>query len=208
MGFVSLGGARAVDAAQPESNRLDFTILRNGEEVGTWHAKFRKVGRDLKVAVRASIDLTALTFRYYRFRQESHETWRDGKLIGLTSRLIMRRTAFKEEHRMILREKDGVLTGEIDGQKVERAVDQVLNSLWDDRILLASQVMHTANAQHLAISVADAGVEVIDVLGQAVPTRRYQIRGEFNRDLWYDGNYVLQRVQWQDGGNLMELVAR
>ena len=200
--------AGIADAAQPTDNRLDFTILKNGKEVGVWHVKFRQVGANLKVSVRTKIHLSTLGFEYYNYKQESHETWKGDQLIGLTSFIVEDTTISKNEYRMILREKDGLLRGELDEQPIEASVDQVLSSLWDDRILLADHVMHTANGQKLAITVADAGVEVLDVLGQAVPTRHYQIRGQFNRDVWFDGNYILRRVRWQDGGNVMEYVPR
>ena len=69
----------------PASGRLSFDVIRNGKDIGDYVVSFRGSGNDLDVSLSTDVmvKLPVIGVSAYRFKQQSTETWRGGKLAGL-----------------------------------------------------------------------------------------------------------------------------
>ena len=76
--------AAAAPAGVPEDGLLSFTVLRDGDPIGTHRLDFQEQpDGTLAVDIETDIQVTVLFVTAYRFEHQGHEKWRDGRLVGL-----------------------------------------------------------------------------------------------------------------------------
>ncbi len=73
-------------AAPPPGGVLDFTVLRNGSEVGRHEMLFRNEADGLKIDIRTNVAVKVAFITAYRFEHEGHEVWQGGHLARLWSK--------------------------------------------------------------------------------------------------------------------------
>jgi hypothetical protein len=66
---------------------LTFRVVREGSEVGRHTVRFREEGGLLEARSEVRIEVKLMGFTVYRYLHETVEAWRDGRLVGLSSRL-------------------------------------------------------------------------------------------------------------------------
>lgn len=182
---ATVPAAMATPAASvPASGRLSFDVIRNGKDIGDYVVTFRGKGNDLTVDVKTdvSVKVPVIGVSAYRFAQTSTETWKGGKLAGLTSQTDDNGTPHK------------VSIG---------ATPLIPASLWNAGILKASQVLNTIDGKTDAIRVSSVGGESVATGSGKVQATHYAVRGDLKRDLWYaDGKLVHVRFAAEDGSQV------
>lgn len=173
---LSLGfGLPALSAAPPSAGRLDFDVLRKGEDIGDHSFAFNGAGADFRVQVTTDIAVRVPLIRakVYSYAQQSAERWQGGQLVHLTSRT----------------DDDGA------PHQIDADVDHLLpGSLWSAETVKARRLVNTIDGSVMAIRVADLGGEKIEAGGRTIAARRYRISGDLARDVWYDGDGYLARL--------------
>jgi hypothetical protein len=76
-------GAGVPIAGVPESGRLEFSVLRDGEQIGTDVSEFFQKGDRLTVRNRTDIAVEILFVVVYRYELRSEEQWVNGQLVLL-----------------------------------------------------------------------------------------------------------------------------
>ena len=180
----SLPASAAPADSVPASGRLSFDVIRNGKDIGDYVVSFRGSGNDLDVSLSTDVmvKLPVIGVSAYRFKQQSTETWRGGKLAGLSSTTDDNGTPHK------------ISLG---------ASPLVPASLWSADIVTSRQVLNTIDGSTDAISVRKIGTETVSTGSGPVKATHYAIGGGLNRELWYaDNKLVHVRFAAEDGSTV------
>ena len=196
---LSLSALPAI-AAPPPGGSLDFTVLRNGSQVGRHEMLFRNEADGLKIDIRTNVAVKVAFITAYRFEHEGHEIWQNGRLIRLWSKTNDDGTP----HVLDVSAGGNELSVMADGREAERATVSIPASLWNERIVQQRSILNTLDGSRMTIAVADLGPETVPVKGRPVPARHYSITGDLQRELWYDAQNVLVKVRFKakDGSDI------
>ena len=188
-------------AMVPSGGELDFTVLRDGDKVGTHKIDFHRNGDALEVDIETRIAVKLAFITVFRFEHDGHEVWRDNKLVAMETK-----TNDDGEDHTLMAEADG--SGELkivgDGKERVAKAGIVPASLWNHNFLDGKELLNSLDGSDLAIDVAFKGDEAVTVNGKSVPARHYSMTGEFQRELWYDGDWILVKIAFKgkDGSDI------
>lgn len=187
-------------AAPPPSGVLDFTVLRNGSEVGRHEMLFQNEPDGLKIDIRTNVAVKVAFITAYRFEHEGHEVWRGGHLARLWSKTNDDGT----KHVLDVTAGGDNLVVMADGKEPEKSSTTIPASLWNERIVQQKNILNTLDGSRMAIQVADLGIETVPVKNARVSARHYVISGDLQRELWYDAQNVLVKVRFKakDGSDI------
>lgn len=189
--LLALQTAAAHAAIVPPSGLLDFSVIRNGEKIGTHVLSFRKDADRIDVDIRTRIAVKVAFITVYRFEHDGHEVWKGGKLVRMQTKTHDDGT----DHTLrVSPAGDGKLQVVGDGKKLEADPNTVPASLWNPAFIRTNELMNSLVGTPLDIKVAYKGEETVAVHGKTVRARHYSMTGEFARELWYDENWVLVRM--------------
>lgn len=200
--FLAISQFSAVPAAAapPPGGVLDFTVLRNGSEVGRHEMLFRTDADGLKIDIRTNVAVKVAFITAYRFEHEGHEVWQAGRLARLWSKTNDDGT----KHVLDVTAGGESLVVMADGKEAQKLSASIPASLWNERIVQQKDILNTLDGTRMAIKVADLGTEAVAVKNTVVPARHYVITGDLQRELWYDAQNVLVKVRFKakDGSDI------
>lgn len=193
-------GTEPAFAAPPPGGVLDFTVLRNGSEVGRHEMLFRNEADSLKIDIRTNVAVKVAFITAYRFEHEGHEVWQGGRLARLWSKTNDDGT----KHVLDVTAGGDNLVVMADGKEPEKSSTTIPASLWNERIVQQKNILNTLDGSRMSIQVADLGTETVLVKNARVPARHYVISGDLQRELWYDAQNVLVKVRFKakDGSDI------
>jgi hypothetical protein len=189
------GSAWAEDpSAQPPLGIYIYAIARDGAPVGQQRMEFVSDGEKLRVISRMQLDVTLLGMSLYGFDQQAEEVRSGGRLIQLVSEA-------NDDG------KDKKLTLTLEGDRLKgtyndksRAADpQLLTSLfWQKPAIGKSEVIDSVSGKQRDVVVSDVGAETLSLPVGKIETHHFRVRGEMERELWYDAAGILVAGQ-RDG---------
>ena len=184
----------------PQVDRLVYTVIREGQDVGTHRVEFRSDGNRLNVRTSTDIAVRFLSLTVYRFHHEIEEVWVDGRLVRLTSR-----TDDDGKPRIVELRIDGDrLRGEYNGDVRDVPASIMPATLWHPASMRQSLLLDTVKGRLLRVSVADLGDDTVTLANDVVTAHRFSISGQLVRDVWYgpDGFIVQARFKAKDGSHV------
>jgi hypothetical protein len=198
-GAQAQGGAWQLSAI-PAAGRLDYEVIREGEEIGTHSVTFWHEGRHLVIVTRTNIAVKLLGIKLYGFQYEAEEHWLDGGLTRLTSRT-------NNDGEMLtvnLAKASGRLRGVCNGTFLDLPADLLPISVWHPDFVRQSLVLDQYKCVRRRVRATDRGVEPILAGMQSIGARHYTIAGDLNRDVWYgpDGRTVKVVIPDDDGSEI------
>lgn len=198
--------AHAATPGVPADGRLLFTVIRDGEPIGTHLYRFAGDSDRTTVHIRTDIDYRFLFLPLYRFRHTSKEVWTDGKLTELFSKTDDNGESIKIEAHA---NGKGLTVQGLDGE-YRAGPGVVPSSLWNSDVVRAKELLSTIRGKLLKTKPTFIGEEVLTLNGRQVPTRRYKLTGQFERNVWYDkDSKVLVRVRFNaSDGSEVEYVRK
>lgn len=181
----------AAAAAVPPS--LEFTVLRDGDEVGRHTLRFRERGDGLGVTIDTKVVVKVALIPIYRFEHHGEEVWRNGHLIALSSK-----TNDDGDHH-VLTVSDDAGTLEVNGDDVlSRLPDSTLPaSLWNPATVTQARLLNTLDGHAMAVTVSDLGEDTVLVRGETQAAHHFAVTGGLSRELWYDANGTLVQIRFQ-----------
>lgn len=187
-------------AGAPVGDMLDFAILRNGAEIGRHVFQFVQRGDPTIVRIRAEVDYRVAFIPLYMFRHEAREVWRDGRLVAMTAETEKN----GDEYTVAVTREGDSLNLSVNGDVTPVAAGVMPASLWNNAVEGQRTIIDPADGELMNVSVRAAGEETIDVRGHQVRARRYEMTGEFQRDLWFDRKNELVQVRFkgEDGSDI------
>lgn len=189
--FVAMFMAQAAQALQP--GPLNFTVYRDGSEIGTHKIDIRREGASTRVDIKTDVAVKLAFITVYKFEHQGRETWRDGRLVRIE-------TKTDDDG------KDKWLKGEANGKGLKIAGSArtytaepniIPASLWNAKIVKQGRILNTLDGSEMAVSINDLGEETVKVYGKAIPARHYSITGQLQRELWFDADHTLVQVRFK-----------
>jgi hypothetical protein len=184
----------------PPAGRLDYKVVREGDDIGTQSVEFIRNGDRLTVRTHVNILVTVLGLPVFRFTHEAEEQWQNGQL-----------TAFKsksdddgEPRDVALALTGDRLRGTYNGRTVDLPGSLIPASLWRPDTVRQTVLLDPIRGRDRQVTVADKGLEQVNVRGQTVAAHHYAMTGEIVRDIWYgpDGQIVQVRFPAKDGSEI------
>lgn len=184
--------AMAANTGVPANGELAFTVLRDGDEVGTHRIRFEDAtqGVTVQVKTRVEVKLPFLGIPVYHFVHDAQEVWRHGELVALRSTT----DDDGETKRLSLNRGEDAL--EVDGSAGRHTSppDLLPASLWHPDLVKRRVLLNTLDGSQMRVTVSAQGTEAVHVHGHEVPARHFVLSGELERELWYDPRGVLVKV--------------
>jgi len=184
----------------PPPGRLDYKIVRNGDEIGFQSVEFICNGDQLTVRTHIRIMVTFLGFTLYHFSHEAEEQWMRGQLVSFTSR-----SDDDGEPRQVALKLDGDrLRGTYNGRLRDYPATLIPASLWNPETVHQHVLLDPFRGRDRQITVTDKGREALDVEGKAVTTHHYAIVDKITYDIWYnlEGRLVQVSFFTKDGSRI------
>lgn len=175
----------------PAPGIMRYRVLREGDDIG--HHRLEFLRRDGAFVVRTDVDIkvTILGLTAFRYRLRAEETWAGGRLQGLVSRT----DDDGEEWRLAGERRDGMLQLSVNGKRRSAPGDVLPSSLWHRDTPNERALLDIVKGKLRAIEGIRRGEERVPVDDERVRASRYSITGELRREVWYDAERRLVRVE-------------
>ncbi len=194
----------AVSAGAAE--RIEMTVTRDNEPIGTHSFSFVRDGAQLHVDTRVEIAVQIAFITVYRMLKVSRETWEGDYVVaydatiddnGTVTTITMRTDG-----------KDLVIDGP--AGRVTAPLGTMISGYWSEATVGHKLLVDSSDGVLRRVSVAKAGRETLRAGGSKIAARRYRMTGDLTRELWYgtDGRLVRMREIARDGSVIVtELTA-
>jgi hypothetical protein len=133
----------ATAAAVPTDGQLDFTVMRDGKEIGNHQIQFRQDTDSLSVDIKTDVAVKILFITAYRFEHHGTEIWRDDRLVALKSVTNDDGTPHDLEAQA---DKDS-LSVMGDGSASRAEANIIPASLWHESILQGGDILNTLHGK-------------------------------------------------------------
>lgn len=197
LGMGLAAGATTVNAevlGVPEDRVTAFTVLRDGDEIGTHVLTFESDTSGLKVSVATDIEVTLplIPIPVYRFTHRGEELWREGRLVKLDSTTDDDGT----DHRLSVAATADSLHVVSDKGAHASPSDIIPASLWNPELRRQIVLLNTLDGTEMEVSIQSLGEEMISARGVTQRADHVKLTGGLERDLWYTKQGVLVRVRF------------
>ncbi|MGH6927665.1 MAG: DUF6134 family protein [Dongiaceae bacterium] len=192
-------------ASFPPTGRLEYQVIRDGDEIGTQSVEFIRKDDSLTVRTRVNIAVTMLGITVYRFTHAAEEQWQNGQLTAFASKS----NDDGEPRDVALKREGDRLRGTYNRRTVDLPATRIPASLWHPATVHQTILLDPIKGRDRQVAVVDKGMETIKVKGQPIQAHRYAMSGQIVRDIWYgpDGQIVQVRLPGKDGSQI-QLVLR
>jgi Domain of unknown function (DUF6134) len=183
-------------------SEYDYTVLRDGEPIGTHHVTVSPQGRDTKVEEQTDVAVKFGPITLYHMEHLRDELWRDGELESMTAHTDMNGDVYDIK---ITLEPDGYKRV-INGRTDVFAPSVKVLTLWHDDLFKYSSFLSPMEDKTYQISVDYVGAEKLDLIGKSVDAFVYRMSGDTNREIWYDSDGLIMKVRLLDHSPNIEYV--
>ncbi len=185
--------------AAESTETVKYAITRNGYNIGTHTMELRRNGKEVTVKQLTLIEVKIIIVVYH-FEQKEEEHWVDNRLVSMDSVVDDNGTP----HKLEIRLKDNMLVVTGDGKTRQVSPTMMPATLWNAAIVKQTNVLNVRDGTNMKVTVTDMGSEDVTVRGRSVKAHRYQIKGPFTQDAWYDdkGNLVQAMFAGSDGSDI------
>ncbi|MCX7353677.1 MAG: DUF6134 family protein [Alphaproteobacteria bacterium] len=196
LSLIGAFGAEAMAEAPPGTYR--YKIERSGSVIGTQTLTVGKDGDKVTVSDETAIKVKVAFVTAYTLDHSRRETWQDGKLTALETRLDDNGTK-------------STLTAKADGDKLAikgsegdstQALGIMPTGYWNVATVKQTKLFDNETGKILNISVSGGEAQKVDLGGgRTIDAKKWQMAGDKKMELWYDSRDVLvkQRFEARDG---------
>jgi hypothetical protein len=180
----------------------DYTVMRDGEPIGTHHVTVSPQGPDTKVEEKTDVEVSFGPITLFHMEHQRDEFWRDGELESMTAHTDKNGDIYDIK---ITREPDGmkrVINGRTD--RFDPSVK--LLTLWHEDLFKYSNFVSPMEDRTYQVSVDFVGTEKLDLVGQSVDAFVYRMSGDTNREIWFDSDGLIMKVRLLDHSPNIEYV--
>ena len=191
--------AEAVRGA-PLGQTVEYRIVHSKyDEIGRHVLTFSQEGEDLMVDVTTEVKVKVLFITAHSEMSKRRETWRGGRFVGYSSHTdengdLFDVAAHEEGGKLVIEGPDG--RAEADGPLFP-------TNPWNPDTVNATAMMDTKTGKLLAVAVAPAGEETVEVAGSALAAAKYRVTGDLERELWFDAAGNLLQFRFPKDGETL-----
>jgi hypothetical protein len=175
----------------PSDTILNFTVLRNGDQIGTSTMRVRRDGPQTVAEVVTHIQVKIAYVTVYRFEQTETEHWTEGSLVEMTSLTNDNGTV----HKVSAKRAGDTLSVEADGKTSEVDPTVIPASVWNAALVRHTVALDPQDGSLTPIAVVDHGEEQLVLEGRPTTAHHYSISTALPQDLWYDEHDQLVKVE-------------
>jgi len=168
-----------------------FDIYRSGDKIGTNYVEIQREPDKISVKMTTDIHVKILSFEAYRYKHTCQETWKKNELISFHSETDDN----GKKHKIVAVVEPDKVNLTIDGKPSDEPKALVPASFWRRDIVTQKELFDPADGKRLSIQVKDLGEEPIKQEGIDHQTHHFRISdkaGDYERDLWYDGDKLIR----------------
>lgn len=157
-----------------ESGRRSFTIIREGDDIGSHVVDIRRSGDEISAAIDIEIQVKLLGITAYRYEMTARETWKAGMLVSLESEV----NDDGDPDHARAKAVGGVI--EIDGSDHQGTVpgDSVPTSYWSHEFLNRGIWINSQTGVPIAVTAAEAGPGDAPGPNGRIETRTWTVKGD------------------------------
>lgn len=199
-GLSLLTGSALAEDAPAWPGRLGsyvFEITRDGKPIGTQTVTLKQDGAALTVTTESTVAVKMLGVVVYRMHQMLTETYQGRRLVAIAAE-----TKDPDGLRAGEIKRDGDhWTGKIGKQSRDFDCDCGTSTMWQLSALFGSTLIEVSAGRPRAVTIEEKGAETLDLPEGPVETRHFAVKGEIEREVWYDpaGNLVAAQQIGSDG---------
>lgn len=190
--ILAIGPASAQPAATPAPapDRRLFDITRDGDKIGTEVVEIDKDQDTTNITFTTHILVVVLFIQAYHFDHSATETWTGGRFVSYKALTDDNGT----KHSVTAIAAGDKVDLDVDGKQSQAAPDLLPASWWNKDFVNRTDMLDAETGRQISIKVTDLGDEPLVQNGTTVQARHYKVRGDIERDLWFDGDRLL-RIQ-------------
>jgi hypothetical protein len=192
----------AASAPMPLPKNAAFAIWREGSRIGTMRIDYRRDGDTLVAETRLDVEVKILFVVAYRYAQRRTEIFRGNDLLSYRVETDDNGTKKAAAARL---DGDTIRTDGPRGTASARA-DALPASFWHPASVRREHLIDVDTCAPLSVAVADEGEETIEAAGGQVRARRWTVRGDLERTVWYavdDGEWLKMSFAARDGSTIV-----
>ena len=201
---ASLFGSRTAQASilAPPGNRLAFTVLREGKELGTHLLTFARNGEVWTIEVAIDLLVKLGPVPLFRYEHRATEIWNGASFASIEAQTNDdgARTTLRAQ-----RGADSVLVDSSQQGKYEAPANALPSTHWNRR-MLDGPFINTQTGQLMKSAVSPRGAGVVETAsGRSLSVRRYEIAGPPILETWYDERLTWAGLQFKarDGSQII-----
>jgi hypothetical protein len=180
---------------QHQNRTLNFVIYKDGDPIGTEQYRIETAGADTRVNVhtQTKVRMLFLSFTYAHSRQEQ---WRDGRLMEMRAQTDDDGTP----HTLHLTHAPAGYRLHVDGKSTDLPETYSPLTLWSEAIVRHPVVLSIIDGTPWHVTASAATPATLTHGNTTLATRHYTLKGDIQRDLWYDSAGLLAKVQFRKKG--------
>ncbi len=169
--------------------------------IGNHTLTFHCEGENLIVETDVKVDVKLLFLTVYQRRARYREVWRQDQLIAYDAWTDEAGDEYVTKARL---ENDQMI---IHGVKPGVAVpaDTVSSHPWNGNVVDRGLLFGMKDGRLLRVDVEPAGEEVITIGDEAINAKKYIVRGDIERELWYDQSGKWLRWRLESRGDIVDI---
>jgi len=184
----------------PAPGKLEYAIIRNGSEIGTYEMDFSREGNRYRVLTCTKVAFTLLGLTLFHLTSDSAEEWVGDRLDSFVSKSDDNGKVHDVEMRP---EADGLSVTENGHTRLFHGT-RLPGTLWHPETFQATRLIDPIDGKLRLIQVEDRGIEQITVRGEPVAAHHFSITGKKNFELWYDNSgHIVSMIYHLSDGSLV-----
>ncbi len=213
--FLMAGAAAAISCAVPRvpcaattivmpaaAGNRRFLVLRKGNKIGTHTISYSSATEETRINTDIHLLVKVAFFTVFAFSHHSEETWRNGRLMSLTSETVEDRLTLHVEGAAMPQGFRVVSKG---GPFIASATTLTSNSLWTPAVLEQATVVDAQHGGVIGVSARKVADEQITVGGNPVGATRYTfITPYLAGSIWYDRQNLWVRGEFERDGSTIQ----
>ncbi len=187
----------AIGGAAFAAGRIEMSVTRDKEKIGTHSFSFVRDGDRLHVDARVEIAVKLAFVTVYRMLKTSRETWRDDRLVAYDATIDDNGTVSAVK----VRRANGKLAVDGPGGRVMAPLGTMISGYWSERTVKQTVLIDSSDGVLRHVATGTGVRETLRAGDRETAVRRYRMTGDLKRDLWYgeDGRLVRMREIARDG---------
>ncbi len=192
--------AAPTTSAAPTTEERVFDVTRDGNKIGREIVTIEKNGDTTTVKLKTQISVVVMFIEAYHFAHVAVETWTAGKFVSYKAVTDDNGKHYK----VVAVAKDDQVLLNVNGTESKLPGNLVFASLWSRDFVDQTTLLHPDSGVELSVKVKDLGDEQIDFHGQTIKAHHYQISGDLDRDVWFDGDKLVRfKLLGSDNSTIM-----